>query len=182
MTVRAEECRRKLEDTVNDDSDIEVLRLIPNDWRQLSDIKKSWHPSTNILSTSLEIALQFIWGARMFRELRSIPLAIKERRGEWQKVSPAMTVHVSDEISLLEMSHDCVKDNDIYHIASFRDLPIKPKWLKTLPDGEKIIERIRAFLKRVYYAPKQPVLTMYSKQQLEELRISISGSLSSYTV
>jgi hypothetical protein len=51
----------------------------------------------------------------MFGELRSILLAIKERRGEWQKVSPAITVPVSDGISLLEKYYDCILDNDIYY-------------------------------------------------------------------
>lgn len=95
----------------------------------------------------------------MFGELRSILLAIKERRGEWQKVSPAITVPVSDGISLLEKYHDCVKDNDIYYIASVLDPQIKTKWLKMLPDGEKIIDRIREFLKKAYSTPKQPVST-----------------------
>ncbi|KAJ9479606.1 hypothetical protein VN97_g13169 [Penicillium thymicola] len=40
MILGAEECRRQLEDTVNDDPDIEALRPTPNDWRQLLDIKK----------------------------------------------------------------------------------------------------------------------------------------------
>jgi hypothetical protein len=31
MIKRAEECRRQLEDTVNDEPDIEALRLTPND-------------------------------------------------------------------------------------------------------------------------------------------------------
>ena len=44
MIVRAEECRRQLEDTVNDDLDIEALRLTPSDWRQLSDIKNILAP------------------------------------------------------------------------------------------------------------------------------------------
>jgi hypothetical protein len=44
IVVRAEECRRQLEDTVNDEPDIEALRLTPNDWRQLSDIKKILAP------------------------------------------------------------------------------------------------------------------------------------------
>jgi hypothetical protein len=60
MIERAEECCRHLEDTVNDEPDIEALQLIPDNWRQLSDIKKILLP-TNILSTSLGITLQFIW-------------------------------------------------------------------------------------------------------------------------
>jgi hypothetical protein len=95
----------------------------------------------------------------MFGELRSILLAIKERRGEWQKVSPAKTVPVSDGISLLEKYHDCVKENDIYYIVSVLDPRIKTKWLKTLPDGEKIVDRIREFLKKAYSTTKQPVST-----------------------
>ncbi|KAJ5337532.1 hypothetical protein MYU51_020407 [Penicillium brevicompactum] len=55
--------------------------------------------------------------------------------------------------------HDCIKDNDIYYIASVLDPRIKTKWLKTLPDGEKIIDRIREFLKRAYSTTKQPVST-----------------------
>ncbi|KAJ5346901.1 uncharacterized protein N7506_000154 [Penicillium brevicompactum] len=141
MIVRAEEFRRQLEDTVNDDPDIKALRLTPNDWRQLSDIKKSWLPSTNI------------------PKLCSILLAIKERRGEWQTVFPAITGPISDGISLLEKYHDCVKDNGIYYIASVLDPRIKTKWLKTLPDGEKNIDRIREFLKKAYSTPKQPVST-----------------------
>ncbi|KAJ5460928.1 uncharacterized protein N7458_002480 [Penicillium daleae] len=92
----------------------------------------------------------------MFEELRSILIAMKERRGECQKVSLATTVRVSDRISLLEQYHNYVKDNDIYYIASLLDPRIKTKWLKTLPDGEKIIDRIKAFLKGPYPAPKQP--------------------------
>jgi hypothetical protein len=61
MIVRAEEYRRQLEDTVNDDPDIEALRLTPNDWRQLSDIKKILAFSANIPSMSLGIALQSTW-------------------------------------------------------------------------------------------------------------------------
>ncbi|KAJ5244686.1 hypothetical protein N7489_004782 [Penicillium chrysogenum] len=95
MIVRAEEYRRQLEDTVNDDPDIEALRLTPNDWRQLSDIKKILAFSANIPSMSLGIALQSTWR--------------------------------------------------------------RTKWLKTLSDGEKIIDRIREFLKKAYSTTKQPV-------------------------
>jgi hypothetical protein len=42
-------------------------------------------------------------------------------------------------------------------IASVLDPRIKTKWLKTLPDGEKIIDRIREFLKKAYSTTKQPV-------------------------
>jgi hypothetical protein len=101
--------------------------------------------------------------ARIFEELRSILLAIKERRGDWQNVSPALTVPISDRITLLEHYYDCIKDNDIYYIASVLDPRIKTKWLKTLPDGESIIDRIRAFLKKAYPAPKQPVSTALNK-------------------
>ncbi|KAJ5267673.1 hypothetical protein N7478_010481 [Penicillium angulare] len=149
MIERAEECRRQLEDTVNDEPDIEALRLTPNDWRQLSDIKKILAPLTNTLT-------------RMFEELLSILLAIKERRGDWQNVSPALTVPMSDGITLLERYHGCVKDNDIYYIASVLDPRIKTKWLKTLPDGERIINRIRVFLKKAYPSPKQPISTALS--------------------
>ena len=95
----------------------------------------------------------------MFEELRSILLDIKEWRGDWQKVSPALTAPIVDGITLLEHYHDCIKDNDIYYIASVLDPRIKTKWLKTLPDGERIIDRIRAFLKKAYPTPKQPIST-----------------------
>ncbi|CAI7663761.1 unnamed protein product, partial [Penicillium palitans] len=78
------------------------------------------------------------------------------KRGEWEKVSPAIAVPVSDGISLLEKYHDCVRENDIYYIASVLDPRTKTKWLKTLPDGEKIIDRTRAFLKKAYPTPNQP--------------------------
>jgi hypothetical protein len=159
MIVRAEECRRQLEDTVNDDPDIEALRLTPNDWRQLSDIKKILAPFNEYTEYVSRDSPSIHMAARMFGELRSILLAIKERRGEWQKVSPVITVPVSDGISLLEKYHDCVKDNDIYYIASVLDPRIKTKWLKTLSDGEKIIDRIREFLKKAYSTIKQPVST-----------------------
>jgi len=86
----------------------------------------------------------------MFEELRSILLALKERRDDWQNVSLALTVPISDGITLLGHYHDRIKDNDIYYIASFLDPRIKTKWLKTLPDGERIIDRIRVFLKKAY--------------------------------
>ncbi|KAJ9480456.1 hypothetical protein VN97_g13118 [Penicillium thymicola] len=151
MILGAEECPPQLEVTVNDDPDIEALRPTPHDWRQLSDTNK-------ILALFNEyteyVSLFFLFG-----ELRSILLAIKERRGEWQKVSPTITVPVSDGISLLEKYHDCVPDSGIYYIASVLDPQIKTKWLKTLPDGEEIIDRIRAFLGKAYSTPKQPILT-----------------------
>jgi hypothetical protein len=159
MIERAEECRRQLEDTVNDDPDIEALRLTPNDWRQLSDIKKILAPFNEYTEYVARDSPSIHMAARMFGELRSMLLAIMERRGEWQKVSPVITVPVSDGISLLEKYHDCVKDNDIYYIASVLDPRIKTKWLKTLSDGEKIIDRIREFLKKAYSTTKQPVST-----------------------
>ncbi|KAJ5537463.1 hypothetical protein N7494_006942 [Penicillium frequentans] len=163
MIERAEECRRQLEDTVNDEPDIEALRLTPNDWRQLSDIKKILAPFNEYTEYVSRDSPSIHMAARMFEELRSILLAIKERRGAWQNVSPALTVPISDGITLLEHYHDCIKDNDIYYIASVLDPRIKTKWLKTLPDGESIVDRIRAFLKKAYPAPKQPVSTALNK-------------------
>lgn len=63
--------------------------------------------------------------ARMFGELRSILFAIKEQQGEWQQVSAAITVLVSDGISLLKQYHDCVKKNDILYIPSVLDPRLK---------------------------------------------------------
>ncbi|KAJ5900313.1 uncharacterized protein N7473_004383 [Penicillium subrubescens] len=162
MIERAEECRRQLEDTVNDEPDIEALRLTHNDWRQLSDIKKILTPFNEYTEYVSRDSPSIHMAARMFEELRSILLAIKERRGEWQKTSAAITISVSDGISLLERYHDCVKDNDIYYIASILDPRIKTKWLKTLPDRDKIIDRIRAFLKKAYHTPEQPASTALS--------------------
>jgi hypothetical protein len=162
MIERAEECRRQLEDTVNDEPDIEALRLTPDDWRQLSDIKKILAPFNEYTEYVSRDNPSIHMAARMFEELHSILLAIKERRGDWQKVSAAITVPVSDGISLLEQYYDCIKGNDIYYIASVLDPRIKTKWLKTLPDGEKIIDRIRAFLKKAYPTQKQPVSTALS--------------------
>jgi len=162
MIERAEECRRHLEDTVNDEPDIEALRLTPDDWRQLSDIKKILAPFNEYTEYVSRDNPSIHMAARMFEELHSILLAMKERRGDWQKVSAAITVSVSDGISLLEQYYDCIKGNDIYYIASVLDPRIKTKWLKTLPDGEKIINRIRAFLKKAYPTQKQPVSTALS--------------------
>ncbi|KAJ6168055.1 HAT dimerization [Penicillium chrysogenum] len=108
---------------------IEALRLTPEDWRQPSDIKRILTPFNE-------------YTEYVSRDSPSIHMAAP--------------VPVSDGISLLEKYHDCVKDNDIYYIASVLDPRIKTKWLKTLPDGEKIIDRIRAFLKKAYPTPKQP--------------------------
>lgn len=72
----------------------------------------------------------------MFEQIRSILFAIKERRGEWQHVSPAITVPTSDGMSVIEQYYNYVKDNDIYYIASILGPRIKTKWLKTLLDGE----------------------------------------------
>lgn len=55
------------------------------------------------------------------------------RRGEWEKVSPAIAVPDSDGISLLEKYHDCVKVNDIYYIASVLDPRSKPSGSKRYP-------------------------------------------------
>ena len=114
MIERAEECRRQLEDTVNDEPDIEALRLTPDNWRQLSEIKKILAPFNEYTEYVSRDSPSIHMAARMFEELHSILFDIKERRGDWQKVSPAITVPVSDGISLLEQYHDCIKGNDIY--------------------------------------------------------------------
>jgi hypothetical protein len=44
MIRDAIDCRRQLEDTVNDEQEIESLRLSPDDWKQLFDIKKILQP------------------------------------------------------------------------------------------------------------------------------------------
>jgi hypothetical protein len=64
--------------------------------------------------------------ARMFKELHYILLAIKER-GDWQSVSPALTVPISAGITILEHCHDRVRGNDIYYIATVLDPRIKTK-------------------------------------------------------
>jgi hypothetical protein len=81
MIVRAEECRRHLEDIINIDTDIEALRLPPNDWRQLSDIQKILAPFNEYTEHVSRDRLSIHMATRMFGELRSILLAIKDRRG-----------------------------------------------------------------------------------------------------
>jgi hypothetical protein len=95
--------------------------------------------------------------ARLFEELSTTLRLIKERQGDWLKVSAAITVTVSDGISVLEEYYDYVKGNDIYYIAGVLDPRIKTRWLKTLPYGNEVINRIRAFLKRAYPSKIQPI-------------------------
>lgn len=45
----------------------------------------------------------------MFEELRSILFAVKQRRGEWRKATPAMTVPDSEGLLLLERYYEDVK-------------------------------------------------------------------------
>ncbi|KAJ5976583.1 HAT dimerization [Penicillium waksmanii] len=148
MIERAEECRRQPKDTVNDDPDIHALRLTPDDWKKLSDVKKILAPFNEYTEYVSRDSPSIHMAARMFEELRSILLAITERRGDWQNLSSALTIPICDRLTLLEYYHDCVKGNDIYYIASVLDPRIKTKWLKTLPDGEGIIDRTRTFLKK----------------------------------
>ena len=44
--------------------------------------------------------------AHLFEELSTTLRSIKERQGDWQKVSAAITVTVSDGISVLEEYYD----------------------------------------------------------------------------
>jgi hypothetical protein len=88
MIERAEECRRHLEDTVNDEPDIEALRLTPDDWRQLSDIKKILAPFNEYTEYVSRDNPSIHMAARMFEELHSILLAMKERRGDWFRYKP----------------------------------------------------------------------------------------------
>jgi hypothetical protein len=162
MIERAEECRRQLEDTVNDELEIEALRLTSDDWRQLSDIKKILAPFNEYTEYISRDSPSIHMAARLYEELHSMLLAIRERRGDWKNLSAEATILVSDGISLLERYYDYVKCNDIYYIASILDPRIKTKWLKMLPDGEKIIVRIRAFLKKAYPAQKKPTSTALS--------------------
>jgi hypothetical protein len=59
--------------------------------------------------------------ACLFEELSIMLQSIKERQGDWQKVSAAITVTMSDRISVLEEYYDYIKGNDIYYIASVLD-------------------------------------------------------------
>ncbi|EED20921.1 conserved hypothetical protein [Talaromyces stipitatus ATCC 10500] len=162
MIERAEECRRQLKDTVNDELEIEALRLTSDDWRQLSNIKKILAPFNEYTEYISQDSLSIHMAARLYEELHSMLLAIRERQGDWKNLSAEATILVSDRISLLERYYDYVKCNDIYYIASILDPQIKTKWLKMLPDGEKIIVRIRAFLKKAYPAQKKPISTALS--------------------
>lgn len=89
MIKGAEECHQQLEDTTNDEPDIESLRLTPDDWRQLSDIKEILVPFNVYTEYISEDSPSIHMAARMFGELRSILFAIKEQQGEWQQVSAA---------------------------------------------------------------------------------------------
>ncbi|KAJ5121643.1 uncharacterized protein N7515_009604 [Penicillium bovifimosum] len=161
MIARAEECRRQLEETVNDDPEIKALglTLTPNDWKQLSDIKKVLVPFNECSEYISQSSPSMHMAVRLFTALRSTFSAVMERRGEWQKVSPAITESMSDGLALLEKYHNSVKDNDIYYIAHVLDPRIKTKLIKELPDGEKIIGRIREFLKNAYSPPTQSIST-----------------------
>jgi hypothetical protein len=78
MIERAEECRRQLKDTVNDEPDIKALCLTPDDWRQLLDIKKIlalFNEYTEYVSQDNPLIYMVV---HMFEELYSILLAIKE--------------------------------------------------------------------------------------------------------
>ncbi|KAJ5240577.1 uncharacterized protein N7469_002168 [Penicillium citrinum] len=111
MIERAEECRRQLENTIS------KPYASPNDWRQLSNIDKILTPFNEYIEYVSPDSPSIHMTTWMFEKLLSILLAIKERRGDWQNVSPALTVPMSDGITLLEHYHGCVKDNDIYYIA-----------------------------------------------------------------
>jgi hypothetical protein len=66
---------------------------------------------------------------------------------------------MSNRISVLEEYYDYVKGNDIYYIANVLNPQIKTHWLQTLPYGNEVINRIKAFLKRAYPSKIQPVST-----------------------
>jgi hypothetical protein len=123
---------------------------------QLSDMKETLSPFNEYTEYISRDSPSIHMAARMFEELCSILFAIKERRGEWQKVLPAVTVPVSDGISLLEQYHDCVKVNDIHYIASILDPQIRTKWLKTWREGYRPHQGVS---EESISHPKQPVST-----------------------
>jgi hypothetical protein len=159
MISDAMDCRRQLEDTVNDEPEIKSLWLSPNDWKELSDIKKILQPFNEYTEYVSRNSPSIHIVARLFEELYTTLQSIKERQRDWQKVSAAITVTISDNISVLEEYYDYVKGNDIYYIASVLDPRIKTRWLKTLPYGDEVIDRIKAFLKRAYPSEIQPEST-----------------------
>lgn len=163
MIERAEECRRQLEYIVNDELENEALHLTSDDWKQLSDIKKILAPFNEYTEYISRDKPSIHMAPRLYEELYSMLLAIRERRGDWKNLSAEATILVSDGISLLKRYYDYVKCNDIYYIARILDPRIKTKWLKMLPDGEKIIVRIRDLLKKAYPAEKKPISTALSE-------------------
>jgi hypothetical protein len=83
--------------------------------------------------------------------------AIGWREDYWP--NPGVSEESFDAVVVLLQEWDSIGNRNSYYwrdllplASSFHDLDprIKTKWLKTLSDGEKIIDRIREFLKKAY--------------------------------
>jgi hypothetical protein len=98
MISDAMDCRRQLEDTVNDEPEIKSLWLSPNDWKELSDIKKILQPFNEYTEYVSRNSPSIHIVARLFEELYTTLQSIKERQRDWQKVSAAITVTISDSM------------------------------------------------------------------------------------
>ena len=93
---------------------------------------------------------------------------ISKREGEYARFNASLADAVKVELAKFEEYNGFMQSNDIYYIASILDPRIKCQQLKkNVIDHEKIIQRVRTFLKQTY--PPELELPTHSSTEHKSL-------------
>ena len=158
MIERAEECRWQLEDTVNDEISKPCVSYLTTGcssqiWR------KPCLPLMNIPSTSPEIALQYIW-RRVCLKSSVLYSSLSRNGGASGRRSCQQSRFRFPMASPSWNSTTTASRSTIYTISqAFWTLKSGPNGSKR---GEKVIDRIRAFLKKAYPTQNSPYRLLQS--------------------
>lgn len=104
----------------------------------------------------------------MYLTLKQTLKRISKREGEYTKFDTSLIEAAKVGLEKFKGYNGFIQSNDIYYIASILDLRIKCQWLKkNVADYEKVIQRVRTFLKQTY--PPKLELPVHSSLEHKSL-------------
>jgi hAT family C-terminal dimerisation region len=159
MIRDAFDCRAALNDTCDENRELEKIKLQPEHWQRLEDIRTLLHPFweyTEFVSRE-QPTLQL--AARFYIQIQATLNSITRKKGKYAAFDDTLINAVKAGVETFEKYNSFMRDNDIYFIASVLDPRIKTQWIKDhMPDADNVIKRIRKFLKSTY--PSEPSLLL----------------------
>lgn len=151
MLECAFDCRAALTDTVKDNPQLHALELTPERWERLAHIRTLLQPFNDLTKYVSRAEPTIQMSAQLYLKLQKILQSVVRKEGGFEDFDTTLITAAKAGLEKFDEYYGYMKQNDTYWIASVLDPRIKTKWLKkNLPDADKIIKRIKTFLKDTY--------------------------------